>query len=156
MFGDGEGQVSTFYFPANEGTPTLVGGIVRRRVPRRARGVGGDAVPRLARVRQRPPGGAERDQRDVGVSGFLTGNLNADPSLWNELEQGFLEMLETGDPAAFDASDQMPAEVGTGHVLDRGAPFVNGDEDAQTAADNIEASWPASSGGEEAAPTTGG
>ena len=27
-FGDGAGQVSTFYFPANEGRPTLVGGII--------------------------------------------------------------------------------------------------------------------------------
>ena len=77
-----------------------------------------------------------------GLSGFLTGNTNADTSQWAPLEQGFIETLQTADPAAFDASDQMPAEVGSGTFWTDGTSFVNGDEDAQTAADNIEASWP--------------
>jgi alpha-glucoside transport system substrate-binding protein len=76
------------------------------------------------------------------LSGFLTGNSQADTSLWAPLEQGFIESLTTADPAAFDASDQMPAEVGSGTFWTDGTSFVNGDEDAQTAADNIEASWP--------------
>ena len=77
-----------------------------------------------------------------GLSGFLTGNTNADTSLWSELEQGFIETLQTADPAAFDASDQMPAEVGSGTFWTDGTSFVNGDEDAETATDNIETSWP--------------
>ena len=44
----------------------------RRGVPRRARGVGRDAVPRLARVHQRPP---DRPRPRVGgLSGFLSAN----------------------------------------------------------------------------------
>ena len=62
-FGEGPGQVSTFYFPADEGHPVLVGGISAGGVPRRSRGVAGDGVPRLGRVRQRPPGRAERAGR---------------------------------------------------------------------------------------------
>ena len=93
---------------------------------------------------------------DVGVSGFLTANLNADQSLWNELEQAMLEILATGDPVAFDASDLMPGEVGAGTFWSEGVALVNGDIDAQTAADNIEASWPAGGASEEAPATTGG
>ena len=77
-----------------------------------------------------------------GLSGFLTGNTNADVSAWDPLEQGFIELLQTADPAAFDASDQMPAEVGAGTFWTEGTSFVNGDEDAQAATDNIESSWP--------------
>ena len=39
-FGDGPGQVDTFYFPSDEGHPVLVGGIQRGGVPRRARRCG--------------------------------------------------------------------------------------------------------------------
>ena len=49
---------------------------------------------------------------------------------------------QTANPAAFDGSDQMPAEVGSGTFWTEGTSFVNGDEDAKAAADNIEASWP--------------
>jgi len=43
---------------------------------------------------------------------------------------------------AFDASDQMPAEVGSGSFWTEGTSFVNGDEDAKAAAANIQATWP--------------
>ena len=59
-----------------------------------------------------------------------------------DLEQGFLKTLATANPAAFDASDQMPADVGSGTFWTEGTSFVNGDEDAKAAAANIEASWP--------------
>jgi alpha-glucoside transport system substrate-binding protein len=36
----------------------------------------------------------------------------------------------------------MPADVGAGTFWSEGTSLVNGDQDAQTAADNIEASWP--------------
>ena len=36
----------------------------------------------------------------------------------------------------------MPAAVGSGTFWTEGTSAVNGDEDAQQAADNIEASWP--------------
>ena len=65
-------------------------------------------------------------------------------------------MLASGDPLAFDASDLMPGEVGTGTFWSEGVALVSGEVDAQTAADNIEASWPAAGAAEEAPATTGG
>jgi alpha-glucoside transport system substrate-binding protein len=155
-FGEDEGQVSTFYFPANEGQPTEVGGIVVGAMQDRPEVwavMQYLASPEFANARQVAQ---SEVNADVGVSGFLTANLNADGTLWNDLEQVWLDMLSSGDPVAYDASDLMPGEVGSGTFWTEGVALVNGDIDAQTAADNIEASWPASSGGEEAAPTTGG
>ena len=79
-----------------------------------------------------------------GLSGYLSANLNADPNVFNEVEQGFIEILRTGSPIAFDASDTMPAEVGSGSFWSEGTSFINGDVTAQEAADNIEATWPTS------------
>ena len=146
-FGTGPGQVSTFYFPADEGHPVLVGGISAgafRDAPEVWQVMGYLGSAEFANARQaaqaeRVSGGSASEEV---LSGFLTGNTGADTSLWAELEQGFIEELQTADPAAFDASDQMPAEVGSGSFWTEGTSFVNGDEDAQAAADNIEASWP--------------
>ena len=81
------------------------------------------------------PGRRRRAKRvGGGLSGFLTGNTNADTTKWAPLEQGFIKALQTASPAAFDASDQMPAEVGSGTFWTEGTSFVNGDEDAKTAA----------------------
>jgi alpha-glucoside transport system substrate-binding protein len=43
----------------------------------------------------------------------------------------------------FDGSDQMPGEVGSGSFWKEMTAWISGQEDAKTAADNIEASWPA-------------
>ena len=97
--------------------------------------------PEFANARQ-----AAQSEIDVGggISGFLTANMNADQSLWNALEQGFLEMLQTGDPVGLR---RLRPDARRGRRRARSGPkatsLVNGDEDAQTAADNIEASWPA-------------
>ena len=146
-FGTGPDQVSTFYFPADEGHPVLVGGISAgafRDAPEvwqvmEYLGSAEFADARQAAQAERVSGGSASEEV---LSGFLTGNTGADTSLWAELEQGFIEELQTADPAAFDASDQMPAEVGSGTFWTDGTAFVNGDEDAQAAADNIESSWP--------------
>ena len=140
-FGDGPGQVSTFYFPSDEGHPVLVGGIsaaVFRDAPEVWQVMEYLGSPEFANARQ----ASQSERVGGGLSGFLTGNTGADTSQWAELEQGFIETLQTADPAAFDASDLMPAEVGSGTFWTDGTSFVNGDEDAQTATDNIEASWP--------------
>ncbi len=140
-FGEGPGQVSTFYFPADEGQPVLVGGISAgafRDAPEVWQVMEYLGSSEFADARQ----AAQSERVGGGLSGFLTGNTNADTTAWAELEQGFIELLQTADPAAFDASDQMPAEVGSGSFWTEGTSFVNGDEDAQAAADNIEASWP--------------
>jgi alpha-glucoside transport system substrate-binding protein len=140
-FGEGPGQVSTFYFPADEGHPVLVGGISAgafRDAPEVWKVMEYLGSADFANARQ----AAQSTRVGGGLSGFLTGNSSADTSKWAPLEQGFIETLQTADPAAFDASDQMPAEVGSGTFWTDGTSFVNGDEDAQTAAENIEASWP--------------
>jgi alpha-glucoside transport system substrate-binding protein len=63
-------------------------------------------------------------------------------SVYTPLEQGFLDILNTSEVARFDGSDQMPAVVGSGSFWSEGTSLVNGDEDAATAAANIEATWP--------------
>jgi len=142
-FGEGDGEVSTFYFPSDKGHPVLVGGInagAFRDAPEVWKVMEYLGSPEFANARQ----AAQSKRVGGGLSGFLTGNTNADTTKWAPLEQGFIKELQTADPAAFDASDQMPAEVGSGTFWTDGTSFVNGDEDAKTAAANIEASWPAS------------
>jgi alpha-glucoside transport system substrate-binding protein len=152
-FGTDEGQVSTFQFPANEGNPVLTGGInagAFRDAPEVWAVMQYLGSPEYANARQ----AAQSElNADVGVSGFLTANLNVDPAGFNELEQGMLDILAAGDPLAFDGSDLMPGEVGTGTFWSEGVSLVNGDVDAQTAADNIEASWPDTGGGGETTDT---
>ena len=140
-FGTGPGQVSTFYFPSDEGQPVLVGGnavAAFRDAPEVWQVMTYIGSPEFANARQ----AAQSRRAGGGNSGFLTGNSAADLTLWNELEQGFLKSLTTANPAAFDASDQMPAEVGSGSFWTEGTSFVNGDEDAEQATDNIQTSWP--------------
>jgi alpha-glucoside transport system substrate-binding protein len=143
-FGTGPGEVSTFYFPADEGHPVLVGGQASaafRDAPEVWKVMEYIGSPEFANARQ----AAQSKRTGGGNSGFLTGNKNADPTKWNEIEQGFLETLKTANPAAYDASDQMPAEVGSGAgaaFLTEATSFVNGDTDAKAAAEAIQQSWP--------------
>ncbi len=140
-FGEGPGQVSTFYFPSDEGRPVLVGGISAgafRDAPEVWEVMTYLGSAEFANARQ----AAQSERVGGGLSGFLTGNTNADISLWEELEQGFIETLQTADPAAFDGSDQMPAEVGSGSFWTEGTSFVNGDIDAEAATESITNSWP--------------
>jgi alpha-glucoside transport system substrate-binding protein len=140
-FGDGPGQVSYFYFPADEGHPVLTGGTSAaafRDAPEVWQVMEYLGSPEYADARQQ----AQTELAGGAASGFLSANKNADQSLYSEFEQGFIEILAAADPGAFDASDTMPADVGSGTFWTEGTSFVNGDIDAQTAADNIEASWP--------------
>jgi alpha-glucoside transport system substrate-binding protein len=137
-----EGDANYFYFPADEGKPVLVGGTSAaafRDAPEVWQVMEYLGSAEFADARQE----AQSARQGGGdASGYLSANLNADPALYTELEQGFLEILKSADPAAFDGSDNMPADVGSGTFWTEGTSFVNGDEDAQTATDNIEASWP--------------
>ena len=116
--GDGEGQVSTFYFPSNEGQPVLSGGLIAaafRDAPEVWAVMQYLGSPEYVDARQP----AQTEMSGGGNSGFLSANLNADPAVFNEVEQGFIEILQTGSPVGFDGSDNMPAEVQQG-VLGRG------------------------------------
>lgn len=154
-FGTEEGQVDSFYFPANEGQPTLVAGINvtafadRPEVWAVVQYLGS---PEFATARQTAQAELVGEGNNTG---FLTAVAGVDESAFNELEQSFLEVLQTADPAGFDASDAMPAEANRA-FWDFGTEFVNGDISAQEATDSIEAAWPAGGGGGEAPATTTG
>ena len=62
--------------------------------------------PEFANLRQ----AAQKEAKGGGdvLSGFNTANLNVDRSLWNPLEQSFLEIMANND-VRFDGSDLMPA-----------------------------------------------
>ena len=76
------------------------------------------------------------------LSGFLSAAKNQDPSVYQPLEQKFLDILASSKLSRFDASDQMPGDVGSGTFWTEGVSLVNGDETVEEAAANIDASWP--------------
>lgn len=85
---------------------------------------------------------AQAARKGGGQSGYLSANLNQDMSVYNELEQSFIDILHEADPARYDGSDQMPAAVGSGTFWTEGTSAVNGDETIEEAFQNIENSWP--------------
>lgn len=85
---------------------------------------------------------AQAELKGGGVSGFLSAARGQDPSVYLPLEQSFLEILNTAEIFRFDGSDLMPADVGAGTFWTEAVKLVTGEVDAQTAADNIQASWP--------------
>lgn len=81
-------------------------------------------------------------ERTGGTSGYLSANLEQDLSVYNDLERSFVEILQTADPARFDASDMMPGEVGAGTFWTEGTSAVNGDKSVEDAFAAIDSSWP--------------
>ncbi|MEM9041664.1 MAG: ABC transporter substrate-binding protein [Actinomycetota bacterium] len=76
------------------------------------------------------------------LSGFLSAAQGQDPSVYQPLEQGYIEILTTTEFSRFDGSDLMPAAVGAGTFWSEGTSLITGEIDAQTAADRIQDSWP--------------
>ncbi len=76
------------------------------------------------------------------LSGFLSPNLNADLSLYEPLEQSFLQTLANASVVRFDGSDLMPAAVGAGSFWVEATSAVNGDKTVEEATQAIEDSWP--------------
>jgi alpha-glucoside transport system substrate-binding protein len=142
-FADGsEGAVDVFAFPdINGDSPALTAGTY-------AAAFTDDeatmailnymATAEYAELRQQ----AQTAALDGGLSGFLSAAQGQDESVYQPLEQSFLEILNTAELARFDASDLMPADVGAGTFWSEGTSAVNGDITAEEAAANIEASWP--------------
>lgn len=71
-------------------------------------------------------------------SGFLSSNLQADRSVFNALEQSFIEILAEASPARFDASDMMIPERNRA-FWDEGTAAVNGDKSVTDAFAAIDA-----------------
>jgi alpha-glucoside transport system substrate-binding protein len=61
----------------------------------------------------------------------------------NETLRSIADIGYQGTEFAFDGSDQMPGEVGSGTFWRDMTAYISGSEDAKTALDNIESSWPA-------------
>lgn len=141
-FADGtEDAVDVFYFPSNEGRPVLGAGTLaaahndRPEVWAVMEYVGS---VEYANARQ----AAQAERKGGAISGFLSVAQGIDTSLYLPLEQSFLDILANAETFRFDASDLMPADVGSGTFWTESTAAVNGDKTAQAAADAIEASWP--------------
>ena len=66
-----------------------------------------------------------------------------DTSLYaNDVMKSIGDIAYSATEFVFDGSDQMPGEVGSGSFWREMTAWISGQEDAKTAADNIEASWP--------------
>jgi alpha-glucoside transport system substrate-binding protein len=76
-------------------------------------------------------------------SGFLSPNKKQDFNAYvSDLDRTFAKILTTSNPVVFDASDSMPAKVGSGSFWKEGTNYVNGTEDLDTFLNNVEKSWP--------------
>jgi alpha-glucoside transport system substrate-binding protein len=141
-FGSGTDEVSAFYFPSDVDRPALVtsvGAVAFRDAPEVWAVMEYLGSPEYADERQSAQAAW---MAPTAFSGFLTANQGVDRSLFTDTEIGFLEVLATGSPAALDASDNMPAVVGNAVFWTEATALVEGEHDAQTAADNVEAAWP--------------
>lgn len=144
-FADGsENAVDVFYFPdINGDKPVLAAGTL-------AAGFNDDpatmalleymSTPDYAVARQAAQ--AKLKGGGAALSGFLSAVKGQDVSVYQPLEQSFLDILSSSKIVKFDASDQMPADVGSGTFWSEGTSAVTGAITAQQAADAIEASWP--------------
>lgn len=144
-FADGTpGAVDVFYFPdINGDAPVLGAGILGAAFnedPNVHSLLAWISTPEYAEARQAEQQGLKGG--GLALSGFLSAANGQDLSLYQPLEQSFLDILASAAIVRFDASDLMPAEVGAGTFWTEGTAAVNGDKTAQEAADAIEASWP--------------
>jgi alpha-glucoside transport system substrate-binding protein len=144
-FADGtEEAVDVFYFPdINGDKPVLGAGTLAAAFndnDATMKVLAYMATPEYAMARQTAQ--AELKGGGTALSGFLSAVKGQDPSVYQPLEQSFLEILEGSQIVRFDASDLMPADVGAGTFWTEGTSLANGDIDVQQAADAIEASWP--------------
>ncbi len=139
-----EGAVDVFYFPSVKGDKpvlgagTLVGAF--KDAPEVWEVMKYFASAEYADERQKAQ--AELKGGGGALSGYLSPAVNADLSLYQPLEQSFLEILSTAEVVRFDGSDLMPTAVGAGSFWTEGTSFVNGQLTAEEAAAAIDATWP--------------
>jgi alpha-glucoside transport system substrate-binding protein len=89
-------------------------------------------------------------ETDIGndaapTSSFISPHNDFNVKLYpNKLTQQIAGVLYDATVFLFDASDQMPAEVGTGSFWKEMTAWISGQEDIDTALKNIDDSWPSS------------
>lgn len=77
------------------------------------------------------------------VSSFISPFKDFDASLYpSETTRTIANVAYDSTAFLFDGSDSMPAEVGAGSFWKEMTAWLNGDEDVDTALQNIDASWP--------------
>jgi len=139
-----DGDVGVAYFPAaGDGrTPVLTAGnalTVFRDAPEVWALMEWLASAEGQTVRQQSQAARAAVASGAGAnSGFLSSNLLADRSAFNQLEQSFIAILAEAAPARFDASDMMAPERNRA-FWDEGTAAVNGDKSVTDAFAAIDA-----------------
>ena len=140
----GPNGVDIFYFPSVTGDKPVLGAgtlvAAFRDAPEVWEVMKYYASPEHADNRQRLQNLAQGG--GAVLSGFLSPNLNKDVSLYQPLEQSFLDILANASVVRFDGSDLMPAAVGAGTFWTEATSAVNGDKTVDEAMQVIEDSWP--------------
>jgi len=139
---DDPAAVDVFYFPDIDGTsPVLTAGTYAAAFdaePATHAVLAYMATAEYAETRQR----IQSEMLGGSLSGFLSAAQGQDPSVYQPLEQSFLDILLSAQEARFDGSDLMPADVGAGTFWTEGTKLVTGETDVVTAGEAIDASYP--------------
>jgi len=141
-----EGAVDVFYFPSNTdespilGAGTFVGAFNDR--PEVWAVMEYFASPEYANARQAAQQALQQgDSESLVLSGFVTANTGADPSLWHPLESNFVQILQDADIFRFDASDLIGGDVNNA-FWEVGTQIVNGDVTVEDGTAEIDTFWP--------------
>ena len=141
-----EDAVDVFFFPGNGtdrpvlGGGTFVGAFNDR--PEVWQVMEYFASPEYANARQTAQQALlQGDSEDLVLSGFVTANTGADPSLWNPLESNFVTILQEADIFRFDASDLIGGDVNNA-FWEVGTQIVNGDVSIEDGVAEIDTFWP--------------
>ncbi len=131
-----DGDINIFYFPAQtaDERPVLFAGtnaVAFRDAPE---------VWAVLRFLGSPDYPLHRVPAQGG--GFLSAVQGQDLSVYNDFEQGLIEILAGATTARFDASDLMPAAVGSGTFWTAATDVTTGAKTVQEALDQVEAEWP--------------
>ena len=143
-----DGDVSVFYFPAADASssPVLVAGTLAaafRDAPEVWAVMEYLGTSEYGNERQ----SAQQERKGGALSGYLTANTGVDLANFLPLEQEFVQILQTGDPARFDGSDLMPASVGAGAFWVEATSAVNGDKTVDEAVKVIDDTFATELGG---------
>jgi len=130
-----DGQIDAFYLPGSDENPhiTLSGGNYAAALR--------DAPEVMAVMKYLASD--EYASARAPAQGFLSPNKNVDTSQYPDaLTQSFGEILASGDPVRFDASDLMPGAVGADSFWTAAVDITTGAKDVKTAFTDVEGTWP--------------
>jgi alpha-glucoside transport system substrate-binding protein len=130
-----DGQIDAFYLPGSDDNPhiTLSGGNYAAALR--------DAPEVMAVMKYLASD--EYASARAPAKGFLSPNKNVDTSQYPDaLTQSFGEILASGDPVRFDASDLMPGAVGADSFWTAAVDITTGAKDVKTAFTDVEGTWP--------------